>query len=159
MYGLKQASCQWFAKLASALISLGYKQSLADYSLFTLSTDTSFTTVLIYIDDILLVGNDMHVINSLKQYLDNTFSIKNLVSIKYYLGLEVTRSATGLFISQRKYSLDLLDEAHLTDCKPLAIPLDQHLRLNDKEGLLLKDPFLYRIKSRWLVVISYDLMT
>lgn len=83
LYGLKQASRQCFTKFTSALLGIGYKQSLADYSLFTLYLSNTFTAVLIYVDDILDVGNDISIIDNLKHFLDTTFSITNLGAIKY----------------------------------------------------------------------------
>lgn len=76
--------------------------------------------------------------------MDDAFSVKNLGHIKYYLGLEVCRSSTGLSLSQRKYIHDLLAEHNLLDSKPLTIPFDQHAKLNDKDCPLLFDPAVYR---------------
>lgn len=87
IYGLKQASREWFTKLTTSLLSIGYTHSLLDYSLFILKTDSTFLAVVVYVDDILITGNDMTEIQGLKYHLDKEFSIKNLGSIKYYLGL------------------------------------------------------------------------
>ena len=67
LYGLKQAPRQWFAKLSSALISFGYEQSRADYSLFTKQTTNSFTAVLVYVDDMMITGDDQQEMLKLKQ--------------------------------------------------------------------------------------------
>ena len=58
IYGLKQASRQWFTKFSEAIRSIGYAQSRADYSLFIGKQGKSFTALLIYVDDILITGND-----------------------------------------------------------------------------------------------------
>jgi hypothetical protein len=63
LYGLKQASRQWYAKLSSTLISAGYKQSKADYSLFVQSHEGNFTAILVYVDDIILAGNNLEQIH------------------------------------------------------------------------------------------------
>ena len=67
LYGLKQASRQWFAKFLEAIRSAGYEQSRADYSLFTRKQDKSFTTLLIYVDDILITENDLVIITATKK--------------------------------------------------------------------------------------------
>jgi len=58
LYGLNKAGREWFAKLSSFLISVGYSQSMNDYFLFINSSEGSFTTLLVYVDDKILAGND-----------------------------------------------------------------------------------------------------
>nr|KYP60486.1 Retrovirus-related Pol polyprotein from transposon TNT 1-94 [Cajanus cajan] len=58
LYGLKQALRNWFAKLRNSLLNFGFQQSKADYTLFTFTRDQDFVAVLIYVDDILLAGNN-----------------------------------------------------------------------------------------------------
>jgi len=70
LYGLKQASIKWYAKLTGFLISQGYKQSASDHSLFTLHSDSMFTALLMYVDDVILAGNSMTKINKMKDTLD-----------------------------------------------------------------------------------------
>lgn len=142
LYGLKQASRQWFAKFTSAIISAGFQQSKADYSLFTKKSGISFTALLIYVDDIVITGNDASAINSLKSFLRDHFRIKDLGDLKYFLGIEVSRSKQGIYISQRKYALEILKDYGFLGARPIAFPMDD-TKLSDK-GELLKDPEKYR---------------
>lgn len=80
----------------------------------------------------------------LKHSLDVTFGIKNLGHIKYYLGLEVSRSSAGIFVHRRKFVLDMLKDTGFLDAKPLALPLEQNVKLKSDVGDLLSDPSLYR---------------
>ncbi|CAL9026065.1 unnamed protein product [Prunus brigantina] len=73
LYGLKQASRQWFTKFSQAICSSGYIQSKADYSLFTRHKGHSFTALLIYVDDIVITGNDPIAISALKAFLHHHF--------------------------------------------------------------------------------------
>ncbi|XP_074305051.1 uncharacterized protein LOC141639978 [Silene latifolia] len=100
IYGLKQASRMWFRKLAESLKQYGSKQSLADYSLFTYNVGTVFMAVLIYVDDMILVGNSMEACETFKTFLNDKFGIKNLGKLKYFLGIEVAHGKRGLFLSQ-----------------------------------------------------------
>ncbi|GJU81847.1 retrovirus-related pol polyprotein from transposon TNT 1-94 [Tanacetum coccineum] len=95
MYDLKQANRQWFTKLTTFLLSLRFQQSYADTSLFTLHTQNNFLTLLVYVDDILLAGNNQSLINSIKQQLHETFSIKDLGPLHYYLGIKILRNSNG----------------------------------------------------------------
>ena len=63
-----------------------------DYSLFINSSEGSFTTLLVYVDDIILVGNDKEEIDQVKEALNKTFKIKDLSDLRYFLGFKVARS-------------------------------------------------------------------
>ncbi|KAM2129542.1 hypothetical protein ACFX1R_009206 [Malus domestica] len=143
LYGLKQASRQWFAKFSEAIQSAGYVQSKSDYSLFTRKQGKSFTALLIYVDDILITGNDSSTIDALKQFLNGRFKIKDLGDLKYFLGIEVSRSKKGIFISQRKYALEILKDGGLLGARPVDFPMEQNLKLSNN-GAILKDPAKYR---------------
>jgi hypothetical protein len=144
LYGLKQASRQWNTKLTETLIHSGFTQSKADYSLFTKNTTTGFTVVLVYVDDLVLGGTDMLEINTLKTLLDEKFSIKDLGSLKYFLGFEVARSKNGISMCQRKYALDLLEDAGLLGVKPCSTLMQPHLQLHKASDTPLSDATPYR---------------
>nr|GEU57310.1 retrovirus-related Pol polyprotein from transposon TNT 1-94 [Tanacetum cinerariifolium] len=91
--GLKQAPRQWFAKLCNALLSFGYKQSKAYYSLFTKT------------------------------------NVEDLGALHYFLGLEVTKADFGLFVSQKKYTLEMLQDADVLNSRPYKLPMDPNLKL------------------------------
>ncbi|XP_069154520.1 uncharacterized protein [Solanum lycopersicum] len=93
LYGLKQASRQWYAKLTEALCSRGYTHSMYDYSLFYKKTLKSAVYVVVYVDDIVLTGTDVDEIADLKVYLHNKFKIKDLGLLHYFLGMEVLHTA------------------------------------------------------------------
>jgi hypothetical protein len=144
LYGLKQASRNWFAKFSCAIQKAGFIQSKADYSLFTKSDSNTFTAVLIYVDDIIVTGNNAQAIKSLKDFLFQQFHIKDLGDLKYFLGIEVSRSKKGIFISQRKYALDILSDVGLLGSRPTTFPMETYLKLSPDEGDPLHDPTKYR---------------
>ncbi|PWA93616.1 hypothetical protein CTI12_AA069020 [Artemisia annua] len=154
LYGLKQANRQWFTKLTTFLISFGFVQSYADTSLFTITKDTSFTALLVYVDDILITGNNQTLINTVKEQLHQAFSIKDLGPLHYYLGIEILRNKTGLIMSQRKYALELLQTTNVLNDKPSVTPLNPQVQLNDTEGELLSDPSLYRTLVGKLIYLT-----
>jgi hypothetical protein len=101
LYGLKQASRQWFAKFSSTLISHGSVQSRADYSLFTQLQGSVFVAILVYVDDIIIASNDLAFVSPLTTFLDTQFKLKDLGPLKFFLGLEIARTSKGLSICQR----------------------------------------------------------
>lgn len=90
LYGLKQASRQWFAKLVHELLTQGYIQSKNDYSLFIKEFDGHMTIVGVYVDDIIVTGSNVTEIDALKSHLHKVFSIKDLGLLHYFLGIEVS---------------------------------------------------------------------
>lgn len=82
------------------LISNGYLQSATYYSLFTSVSGSSFTIVLVYVDDIVVASNDSASITTIKQFFAANFCIKDLGPLKYFLGFKLTCSPSRIFISQ-----------------------------------------------------------
>ena len=144
LYGLKQASRQWFSKLSTTLLTRGFLQSGLDHSLFTYNKGPVRLFVLVYVDDIIVTCNDNLAIADFKHFLANAFSVKDLGTLRYFLGIEVSRSKQGLFLCQRKYTLDILSDSGMTASRPSDFSMEQHLRLHPDEGTPLSDPALYR---------------
>ncbi|XP_019184766.1 PREDICTED: uncharacterized protein LOC109179729 [Ipomoea nil] len=151
LYGLKQASRSWFTTFSTSLINAGFVQSKADYSMFTYKRENFLTILLVYVDDIVITGNDPTIITILKQYLAHQFQIKDLGLLKYFLGIEVERSPTGIFLNLRKYSLEILSDTGMLACKPASTPIEVSHQLNPNTGELLADPSTYgRLVGRQL---------
>uniref|UniRef100_A0A2N9GTP1 Reverse transcriptase Ty1/copia-type domain-containing protein n=1 Tax=Fagus sylvatica TaxID=28930 RepID=A0A2N9GTP1_FAGSY len=144
LYGLKQASRQWFSKFSSTLIAIGFTQSKCDYSLFIKSEGSIFIGVLVYVDDILITSNNTASVKTLTEFLDQNFKLKDLGPAKYFLGLELARSKKGISLCQRKYALDILEDSGFLASKPVKFPMEQHLKLSKDQGTLLTDPSVYR---------------
>lgn len=144
LYGLKQAPRCWFAKLKSALTKYGFKESYADYSMFFLQKGGSEIYILVYVDDLVIGGNDSEEIAKFKKYLGECFHMKDLGPLQYFLGIEVARNKNGIFLCQRKYALDIITEAGLLGCKPAATPLEQQHKLDLADGPVMDEPAQYR---------------
>jgi hypothetical protein len=100
LYGLKQSPRAWFGRLTTVMIALGYRQSQGDHSLFIRhSKSGGVTALLVYVDDMIVTGNDTLEMHNLKLHLLKEFDIKELGRLKYFLGIEVAHSKQGIFIS------------------------------------------------------------
>ena len=144
LYGLKQAPRCWFAKLVSSLKDYGFLQSYSDYSLFTYTKGSVQINVLVYVDDLIISGNDSVHLQAFKAYLSDCFHMKDLGPLKFFLGIEVARSKSGLFLCQRKYTLDIISETGLLGSKPVGSPIEQNHKLGLATGMFLPDPEKYR---------------
>jgi len=144
LYGLKQASRKWYEKLTSLLLANQYTQSQSDHSLFIKNTNTSFTILLVYVDDVIIAGNSMLEFHNIKFILHSTFKIKDLGQLKYFLGLEVAHSSKGISLCQRKYCIDhLTDTGHLAS-KPVSTPSEPSCKLHQDTSAPYTDVASYR---------------
>lgn len=154
LYGLKQAPRCWFAKLRDALLKYGFTQTKSDYSLFIYSKRGVSLKVLAYVDDLIISGSSPSEIQLLKDYLSTCFHMKDLGILKYFLGIEVARSPTGFYLSQRKYATDIVTEAGLLGCKPAGSPMDQNHKLGRVKGPVMSEPARYRRLVGRLIYLS-----
>jgi hypothetical protein len=134
LYGLKQSPRAWFGRFSKAMVSFGYRQSHADHTMFIKRGTDTIAVLIVYVDDIIMTGNDVEEIQTLKSRLAQEFEIKDLGSMRYFLGMEVARSDKGIFISQRKYILDLLEETGMLGCRPADSPIEVNHHLKGDMG-------------------------
>ena len=144
LYGLKQASKQWFAKLSSILVDHGFIQSKLDYFVFTKVSKGSILILLVYVDDILIASNNVEAVNTSKAFLDDKSKLKDLGTLKYFLGLEVARTEKGISLCQRNFTLELLFDKGLLASKPANVPMDQSAKFRSSMGEDVPDPSLYK---------------
>lgn len=144
LYGLKQASRQWYSKLSDSLKSRGYQNSRNDYSLFFKKMDGKMIFLAVYVDDILITGDDEEEMKCLKQFLDQQFKIKDLGLLHYFLGIEALYKQEDIILTQRKFTLDLLKEFNCTSLTSVSSPLISGLKLHPNMGDPLPDPTVYR---------------
>ena len=108
----------------------GMIRSAIDHSVFYHHSSTGkYIYLIVYVDDIVITGNDHDSIQKLKQDLFSHFQTKDLGKLKYFLGIEVAQSNSRVIISQRKYSLDILTDTGMLDCKPVDTPIEPNVKL------------------------------
>ncbi|KAL5739715.1 hypothetical protein ACOSP7_028607 [Xanthoceras sorbifolium] len=129
LYGLKQSPRAWFRRLSTSMRKFGYQQSNSDNTLFFKHKGGKITILIVYVDDMIVIGNDDLEMTNLQRHLATEFEMKDLGVLRYFLGIEVARSKHGIFLSQRKYVLDLLTETGMLASKPTDTPMDQNHKL------------------------------
>jgi Reverse transcriptase (RNA-dependent DNA polymerase) len=133
----------------------GYRQSDSDHTLFLKNNHGKITTLIIYVDYMVITGDDGVEIKNLKEKLSREFDIKNLGGLKYFLGIEVTRSKHEISLSQRKYILDLLVEVDMLDCKSADTPAVQNLKLGISPDQVPTDKERYQKLVGKLIYLSH----
>ena len=130
IYGLKQSPRAWFGKFTKVMKSFGYSQCNQDHTLFfKYNRDNEITLVLVYVDDIIVTGNDTQEIITLKEKFFKVFDMKYLDILGSFLGMEISYSEKNIFISQQRYILNILTETGFLDCKPISTPIDPNFRI------------------------------
>jgi Reverse transcriptase (RNA-dependent DNA polymerase) len=130
LYGLKQSPRALFGRFCNAMRSYEYIQGDSDHTLFFKRIKGKITILIIYVDDMIITGDHLEEIKRLEQKLSEDFEMKILGGLKCFLVIEVSRNKRGIFLSQRKYILDLLTEIGMLECKPTDTPTVQNVKLD-----------------------------
>ena len=128
--------------------------------MFSHTSDRGKILLIVYVDDIIITGDDKQGIDDLKRYLPNSFRTKDLGKLRYFLGIKVARSKEDISLSQRKYVLDILEETGLLGSKPVKTPMDPNVKLYEDQRKLLSNPERYRRlvgKLNYLTIIRPDI--
>ncbi|KAG8473223.1 hypothetical protein CXB51_035172 [Gossypium anomalum] len=144
LYGLKQAPRAWFSKLRDFLLRSQFVLTKSDSSLFVRKTKDVCLYVLVYVDDIIVTGNDKGSIDEFVTILNTTFSLKDLRPLSYFLGIEVLPTTEGLFLSQQKYVLNLLRRAKMDQATGSPTPMVTSCVLSCHVGSAVENASDYR---------------
>ena len=150
LYSLKQSPRAWFDRFSSMVQEFNMTQSTSYHSVFYHHTSSGQCIYLIvYVDDIVITSSDQDGIQKLK-HLFSHLQKKDLRRLKYFLGIEIAHSNSGVVMSQRKYILDILEETGMLDYKPIDTPMDPNVKLVPGQGEPLRDPRRYQRLARRL---------
>ena len=144
LYGLKQAPRAWFAKFSFTISQHCFSGSSFDTTLFLRRSGHGITILLLHVDDMIITGDDMQGLQNLKHFLGRQFEMKDLGPLNYFLSLEVSSSADGYYLTQVKYTFDMISRASITNSKIVDTPIEYNCRLNSHDGESLSDATLYR---------------
>ena len=144
IYGLKQAPRAWFDRLRAALLEWGFKNTKSDTSLFFLKTKSQVTFLLIYVDDIIVTGSDINFLQLFTQKLNESFALKDLGDLHYFLGVEVYRDESGMYLNQAKYITDLLQKFDMSEASSYPSPMTIGKIITASTGEPMKNATLFR---------------
>ena len=136
LYGLKQAPRQWYKKFDSFMMSHGYNRTSSNHCVFTKKfSDDDFIILLLYVDDMLIIGHDSSKIDKLKRELSKSFSMKDLRSAKQMLSMKISRDRNNrkFWLSQESYMEKVLERHNMSKAKVVCSPLTCHLKLSSKQ--------------------------
>ena len=125
-------------------LNMVFLGSSFDTTLFLRRSSHGITILLLYVDDMIITSDDMQGIQDLKHFLGRQFEMKDLGPLNYFLGLEVSSSADGYYLTQAKYTSDLISQANITDNKIVDTLIEYNYRPNSHDGESLSDATLYR---------------
>ncbi|KAJ4976296.1 hypothetical protein NE237_001402 [Protea cynaroides] len=132
IYGLKQASRQWYLKFDSTITSYGFVENRADQCIYIKIKGTSFTILVLYVDDILIASNDLGMLHETKYFLTQNFDMKDMGEASYVLGIEIHRdmSLKTLGLSQKGYIDKILERFKIKQCSSSVAPVIKGDRLS-----------------------------
>ena len=137
LYGLKQAPRQWYKKFESVMGEQGYRKTTSDHCVFVQKfSDDDFVILLLYVDDILIVGRNVSRIDSLKKQLSKFFAMKDLGLVKRILGIRIERDRASkkLYMSQEQYIEKVLARFNMSKAKVVSSPLASHFKLSSRHS-------------------------
>ena len=144
LYGLCQASRAWYSRIDSFFQNFGLLRSKEDPNLYYSHQNGKHTFILFYVDNILITGNDDLYIQKLKNHMMTTFRMTDLGNASYYLGIELQQTPEGTYFHQKGYIEKLLDRFGMTDCSPMAMPMNPRTKLRKDTASEPVDPHLYQ---------------
>ena len=138
------------------MITIGYKQSHSDHTLFIKhSASRRAIALIVYVDDVIVTRNDLEEREALKWCLAKEFEIKELGKLKYFLEIEVAHSKNGIFVSQQKYVLVLLQETRKIKCKSIDTPIDLNHKLKEENENVTVDKGIYQRLVGRMIYLSH----
>lgn len=143
LYSLKQASRAWFEKFSSVVAQQGFTSSPHDTALFVRRSSTGITLILFSINDMIITRDDSVGIHFLQHFFSQHFEMKDLGTLSYFFGLEVTLSFDGYYLSQIKYASDLLSKAGITENKTVSTRLEYNVKPTPLDGEPISDATRY----------------
>lgn len=125
IYGLKQASRQWYLKFHDVISSFGFVENVMDQCIYQKVSGSKICFLILYVDDILLATNNKGMLYEVKQFLSKNFDMKDMGEASYVIGIKIHRDRHRGFLglSQETYINKILERFRMKDCSPCIAPV------------------------------------
>ena len=127
IYGLKQASRQWYLKFHNTITPFGFKENTVDRCIYLKVSGSKFIFLILYVDDILLATSDLGLLRETKKFLSMNFEMKDMGEASYVIGIEIfrDRSRRMLGLSQKAYIERVLERFGMDKCSAGDVPIQK----------------------------------
>jgi len=138
LYGLRQAPRAWNIRLDKSLKNLGFRRCVQEQAVYTRGEGRAAVVIGVYVDDLIVTGDDPMQIQAFKQQMTKQFEMSDLGLLSYYLGIEVSQQERCLTLKQTGYAVKVLTQFGMMDCNPTKYPMEQRAQLHkDPDGQLV----------------------
>jgi hypothetical protein len=144
LYNLKQAPRAWYARLDKYLLQQGFKRGMSNNNIYLRIEKDSLLVTMVYVDDIIFGCNNDESSHKFSQEMSKEFEMSMIGEITFFLGLQITQSPKGMFITQSKYLKEILKKFGMAESAPVSTPMTTNCKLNKEDESPSVDSTLYR---------------
>jgi hypothetical protein len=155
IYGLKSTPRSWYATIDYFFLQIGFKHCEYDHILYVPHTNGDILIIVVYVDDLLITGNNNYLILRLKKQLVDSFDMIDFNTLHYFLGLQLLPLCDGFFISQSKYVMVILTHFKMDDCNLYDAPFQSGVNLTKTCQTPKIDATLYRQLVGSLIYLTH----
>lgn len=134
LYGLKQAPKAWYGRIDTYFLKNGFQRSVNDAALYVMKKKEDILVISLYVDDIIITGNNLKLIDKFKDDMKREFEMTDLGELNYFLGMEIIQDEEGVFLSQEKYANKLLKKFGMLESKSIKTPLLPQGKRQEEDG-------------------------
>lgn len=155
LYGLKQAPKQWYEKFNSTLVNDGYKVNSSDTCVYSKLFGAECVIICLYVDDMLIFGTNLEVINNTKLFLSSQFEMKDLGEVDVILGVKIRKTENGFSLCQSHYIEKMLKRFDSFDVVPARTPYDASMSLKKNKGESVSQSEYAKIIGSVMFLMNY----
>jgi len=144
LYGLKQAPRAWYKKILGYFVDISFSKYFSDSNLYMLNQGKDVVLILLYVDDLLITGNNDEIIQECISKLKAMFEMIDIGLLHFYLGMQVYQYKDCTYLSQSKYIFDILQKFGMEECRYTTILVSPGITISLSSKSQLVDATTYR---------------